>query len=133
MPARKKKSIFEGSLQKEGIETGKSHSHEALLDEPEEHEESPEELEIEMHVGERQPDVYTEEGREELIEGEEISEFEEAFAEGASGRGHSGVCEHCGKPLGQRGEVVEREIEGELYFFCSESCAAKHAKRHATK
>ena len=124
MPAQRKKG--------EVAETEKSHSHE-FLDEPEEHEENSEELVQGMHTGEKQQDVYTAEGREELLEADEISDVEEAFGEGAAGRGQHGSCEHCGKPLGQRNEVVEREIGEQIYFFCSESCASKHAKKHATK
>jgi hypothetical protein len=82
----KKKSIFEGSLEKEGVETKKQHSHDDFL-EPEEHEESADEVEQKMHAGEKGVDVYSEEGREELVEGDEISEREEGFSEGAEGKG----------------------------------------------
>ena len=82
----KKKSILEGSLEKEGIEIKKEHSHDAFL-EPEEHEESADEVEQKMRTGEKVADVYSEEGREELIEADEISEREEGFSEGAEGKG----------------------------------------------
>ena len=82
----KKKSVLEGDLEKEQVEVPKSHSHDAFL-EPEEHEESADAVEQKMHIGEKEVDVYSEEGREELVEGDEISEKEEGFSEGAEGKG----------------------------------------------
>ena len=86
----KKKSVLEESLEKEQIEVSKSHSHDAFL-EPEEHEESSDELKQEMEGDKKVADVYSEEGREELIESDEISEAEEGFSEGAEGKGDAHV------------------------------------------
>jgi len=86
----KKKPVLEGSLEKEQIEVSKSHSHDAFL-EPEEHEESADEVEQKMNTGEKATDVYSEEGRETLIEADEISESEEGFSEGAEGKGDQHV------------------------------------------
>ncbi len=80
----KKKSIFEGSYKKEEVDAS-GHVH----DEPEEHEESSEKFKEEMTSGEEDEDVYTEEGREELEEDDEISPSEEGFMRGAEGRGHN--------------------------------------------
>ncbi len=97
--------------------------------EPEEHE-TAEEHELKIHAGEQDADVYTEVGREELtIDEEEIEPWEEGFAKGASGSGHEGMCAHCGKPLGDREEVVEREYRGEVMLFCSEMCAESGAPK----
>lgn len=126
----KKGSIFEGDLEKEGIKKKKEHSHDEILDEPDEHEESPGKLTQEMQTGEKESDVYSEEGRKELVSGGEIEEWEQGFSEGAEGRGGQANCAHCGKLLGQRDKVVERKINNELHFFCSESCAEKHGKKH---
>jgi hypothetical protein len=82
----KKKPVLQGSLEKEQVEVSKAHSHDAFL-EPEEHEESADEVEQKMHTGEKAADVYSEEGREELIEADAISESEEGFSEGAEGKG----------------------------------------------
>ena len=97
---------------------------------PEEHEESSEEFEEEMDTGKRDKDVYTEEGREALVEDDEVEAWEEAWSEGAEGKGSKGVCAHCGKPLSQEeDDVVEREIDGELAWFCSDKCAKKGLKK----
>jgi hypothetical protein len=97
---------------------------------PEEHEETTDKFEEEMDTGKRDTDVYTEEGRQELIEDDEISDVEQAWTEGAKGKGHDGVCAHCGKPLKQEeDEVIEREIDGELVWFCCDKCATKGPKK----
>ena len=121
-----KKTIFEGSLKKEGIIADKNE-----FSEDEEHENSHEDEEIKMHTGEKEADVYTKEGREELEEDEEgIAPWEEGFMEGASGKGSKGTCENCGKPLSQNeAEVIEREYRGETYFFCSDNCAKAGVKK----
>jgi hypothetical protein len=104
---------------------------EEFIDEPEEflegeeHPETPEDFTVKMQVGDKEADVYTEEGREELEEDEgEIAPWEEGFAEGAEGT-EGGHCAHCHKPLGDRGEVIEKKQKGEeTLFFCSDKCAS---------
>ncbi|MFC1769369.1 hypothetical protein ACFLZX_06430 [Nanoarchaeota archaeon] len=72
-------------------------------------------------------DVYSEEEREKLVESDSISPTEEAFMEGAEDKGELGVCAKCGKPLSQKKEeVVEKEIDGEIMWFCSSDCAKNH-------
>lgn len=79
-----------------------------------------------METGEKDKDIYTEEGREKLTEDAEISPREEAFMEGAEERGELGVCANCGKPIGEaRKTVVEKKIKGEIYWFCGNDCADK--------
>lgn len=115
-----KKTIFEGDLKKEDVNSEK----EQFLEN--EHTESSDEVETKMHTGEKDADVYSEEGREELLEDDQVSPAEEAFSEGAAGRGSQGTCAHCGKVLSQnQDEVVEREIDHTPHFFCSNECAAK--------
>ncbi len=98
--------------------------------EPEEHEESHAEHSMKLQVGDEEEDVYTEEGREELLEDDEIEPWEEGFSEGAEERGELGACAHCGKPLGDREEnVFEKEYDDELMFFCSEKCAKSGPKK----
>lgn len=75
--------------------------------------------------------IYTEEGREDLTENDEISPQEEAFMEGAEDRGELQSCSECGKQIGDDKEaVVEREIDGEIKYFCSEEHAENYAKKH---
>jgi len=79
--------------------------------------------------GKKEGDVYSEEGREELSDGDEIAAWEEGFAEGAAGKGRYGKCAQCGKPLGDREEgTIERKIKGDIALFCSTTCAEKGVK-----
>ena len=116
----KKGSIFEKEKHKHGEEQTAPEREEFL--EPEEHAESSDEFESKLHVGEKEEDVYTEEGREELVEEDGAKAWEEAWAEGAEGKGSLGNCGHCGKTLSER-KTVERRIKGKIVFFCSEKCA----------
>ncbi len=92
-------------------------------DEPTEHIETPEQLEHKMHIGGANVDVYTAEGREELVEEGEISAEEQGFAAGAT-NSDSVHCTQCDKVLNKE-ETVEREINHKKYVFCSKDCAAK--------
>ncbi|HIH12308.1 TPA: hypothetical protein HA242_01170 [Candidatus Woesearchaeota archaeon] len=59
-----------------------------------------------------------------------MAPWEEAFAEGATGKGQKGVCENCGKPLSQEEDkVVEREYCGDTHWFCSNKCAKAGVKK----
>ncbi len=87
---------------------------------------SSEEIEQDMESGEKDEDVYTEEGREKLTEDAEISPTEEAFMEGAEDKGELGNCANCGKPIGEAMKsVIEKRVKGEAYWFCSNDCADK--------
>ena len=91
MPTAKKKkaSIFEGDLKKQGIQPEKD---EFL--EPEEHPEESDELEQKMRVGEKEEDIYTEEGQEELLDDDEIAPWEEGFSKGAIRKASKGKKKH---------------------------------------
>jgi hypothetical protein len=73
-------------------------------------------------------DIYSEKGREELLEAGEISAEEEGFMQGASGLGQGAKCRRCGKILGDYKEVFEQEVDGEIYRFCSKRCADKYLR-----
>jgi len=75
-----------------------------------------------LDSGEKEVDVYSDEGREELVESGEIQSWEEGFAEGAEGKGHMGKCACCGDVLGED-DIVERNIDGKHLVFCSNKCA----------
>ena len=124
----KKRSIFEGRIEKEGITPSKDEFLES-----EEHEEPHEELELEMHTGKRETDVYTEEGREELMEDDEISPAEEGFAKGAEGKGSYAKCAHCGKILVSNQKSIIREINNKQEVFCSDNCAKDCIAKHKTR
>jgi len=89
-----------------------------------------EELGVEMEEGKKEEEVYTEEGREKLLEGDEIDRWEEEFMEGAEGRGKQNCCAQCGKLLGEeKKEIIEREFDEEIKWFCSEKHAEDFAKK----
>ena len=93
-------------------------------------EKTSEEKAQEMETGKKAEDVYTEEGREKLVEVGEISPAEAGFMEGAEDKGELGNCATCGKPIGEAREtVIERKIKGELYWFCCNDCAENFKKK----
>ena len=67
-------------------------------------EKTSEEKKKDMDLGEKDEEVYTEEGRENLEEDGEIDTWEEAFMEGAEGRGHK-----KGHVRGKPDEELEEE------------------------
>ncbi|MBI2564395.1 hypothetical protein HYV79_00190 [Candidatus Woesearchaeota archaeon] len=99
---------------------------------PEEHEESKEEFKQKIETGERDEDVYTEEGREQLLEDDDIADWEQGFSEGSEETGELTKCASCGKVLSQnKDEIIETETHGELHWYCSDKCARKGEKKHA--
>ena len=76
---------------------------------------------------EDEKDIYSEKGREDLVESGEISAAEEGFMEGAHDGGQGGKCRNCGKPIGD--DFIETEIEGEYYRFCCDECLEKFKKK----
>ena len=70
--------------------------------------------------------VYDEKGREELLEGDEISPEEEGFMEGYENQDVA-RCAFCHAVLVDT-KVIERKINGKTYRFCSESCAEEFEK-----
>ena len=93
-----------------------------------------EELKQEMEQGKKDEDVYSEEGREKLVEDGEIEPSEAGFMEGAEGRGKKNSCAECGALISEDDEnIVEREFDGEVKWFCSEEHAENYAKKHKEK
>jgi len=72
-------------------------------------------------------DIYTEEGIEEELEEDEISEKEAGLMEGYE-EIKDIKCNNCGKLIDVE-NFVEREIKGKLYLFCSEKCAEKFEQK----
>ncbi len=73
--------------------------------------------------GTHEGDIYDDEGQEELVEDDEISDAEEGFMEGLEHGEHEAVCAECKKVLTDTDNVIEEEINNERYMFCSEECA----------
>ena len=96
--------------------------------EGDEHDETPEEIELKMHVGGKEVDTSTEEGREELREDDEVADWEEGFAEGAEAP-ELAHCAQCKKVLSNDPhKVIERKIKDTEFQFCSDKCAAMGVK-----
>jgi hypothetical protein len=93
-------------------------------------EKTEEEKKLDMEVGEKEEEVYSEEGREALVEDAEIEPWEEGFMEGAEGPGQQGKCRQCGAELLTKEGTVEKEIDGEVRFFCSNKCLEKYEQEH---
>ena len=73
-------------------------------------------------------DVYTEEGREELLEEDEIDEIEEGLAEGFEHGDRKVKCQECGKLLVDD-KFVEQNYDDDTYRFCSDTCAEQYSKK----
>ncbi|MBD3318804.1 hypothetical protein GF342_02755 [Candidatus Woesearchaeota archaeon] len=115
----KKKSIFDGDYEEEGIEPEEFE----FLDEPEEHTETSDEIEMQMHIGETPVDVYSEEGLDEEMENDEIEPWEEGFMHGELHGGSMAECYTCGKVLDQESDdIFEREVEHVRRVYCSVEC-----------
>ena len=72
--------------------------------------------------GDKDSDIYNEEGRENLEDSDEITELEEGFIEGYEEGEHEAKCANCKKVLVDE-KFIEEELDGEHYRFCSEECA----------
>ena len=65
--------------------------------------------------------IYSEQGREDQIDSDEITDLDEGFMKGYEEGEKMAKCPVCGVVLGN--DFVEREIDGEIYRFCSEEHA----------
>ena len=82
-----------------------------------------------MESGEKNEDVYSEEGREKLVEDGEISPEEEGFMKGAENLGQLGKDALTGEPLMDVEDVVETEIDGQSYRFVNGENAQKFREK----
>ena len=71
--------------------------------------------------GENNEDIYEEDERDELEEEDEISPEEEGFMKGYTEGSKMSECPKCGRVLVK--DFVEKEINNEIYRFCSNACA----------
>ena len=73
-------------------------------------------------------DLYSEKGREELIEGEdEITAIDEGFMRGYDEGERVTDCANCARMLPDH--PIEEEFAGEMHFFCSSSCAEEYGEK----
>ena len=90
--------------------------------------EGSEDIKENMHLGTREEDPYTQEGREVMEDEDEMDIIEQGFMEGASGGGQLGKDALTGEPL-MGEETVELEIDGKRYRFVNEENAEKFKKK----
>src|SRR3989344_2135799 len=104
-----------------------------LFDDDNDEELMPEEdsdtIKSKMEHGTKDKDIYSKEGDEKLEEDDEIDAWEEGFMQGASGTGQLAKDALTGEPLLDIDEVVELEINGELYRFVNEENAEKFMQK----
>lgn len=92
-------------------------------------EKTPDEKKAGIMHGEKDEDIYEEEGREVQVDEDEIEPWEEGFMEGAAGPGQLGKDALTGEPLRDVEDVVEAEIGGKTYRFASEENARKFREK----
>jgi hypothetical protein len=80
----------------------------------------------EIKEGNKDEDIYTEEGREAAEDDDAITNVDEGFMEGYESGEKAAKCAKCNKVL--EDDLVEKEIDGEDYRFCSEQCAETFKK-----
>ncbi len=90
--------------------------------------ETSEEIKEDMESGEKEEDVYTQEGREKMEDEDEMTNVEEGFMEGASGGGQLGKDALTGEPL-MGEETVELVIDGKHYRFVNSENAEKFREK----
>ncbi len=96
-------------------------------------EETHEELLEEIKSDQHEIDPLTSEGRETLVEDDEVETWEAGFSEGASQEGQLGKDALTGEPLLDEDEVVEAEIKGRIYRFVNEKNAKKFRLKYGEK
>lgn len=88
-----------------------------------------EEEKAKIDAGEKEQNVYSEAGREDLLGHEdEITDADEGFMKGYSEGAKAAKCVTCGTVLGDSHHVVEMEHNDQTYRFCSSECAEKYKK-----
>ncbi|MFO8015593.1 MAG: hypothetical protein R6U32_00665 [Candidatus Woesearchaeota archaeon] len=100
----------------------------AYIEDTDERPETEEKKRQEMENGELEENVYSEAGRENLAEDDEVENWEEGFSKGADEEGKDAKCRYCGKILSGT-DFYERKIDGMKCLFCSE----EHAERYIEK
>lgn len=84
----------------------------------------------EMAEGNKDEDVYSEAGREALVEDDELDAGEAGFMQGAEDDGQLSKDALTGEPLMGVEDVVELKIDGQLYRFVSAENAEKFREKH---
>lgn len=124
---RQKRSVSERNIAKE--EAFYADLDKIKDEEVEEDEETKKEAEEEFDLGlqkkdKNNDDIYTEEGLEDELEDEEISDWEEGFMRGEVEASRMVECYLCAKLLNKNDDdIYIRDDElGERRYYCSEEC-----------
>ena len=95
---------------------------------------SQEDIIKEMETGDLDEDIYTDEGRDLAEDDDKISEVVAGFMEGYKEGEKIAKCPTCKQVLSDDPEdIVEEEINGDTYRFCSERCAEVYFKKQSKK
>jgi len=82
----------------------------------------------EIGDGDTEENIYTEEGREEMFdEDDELTDIDEGFMKGYEEGAKAAKCPVCGEVV--EFDFVEREIDDDIYRFCSEEHADLYMKK----
>lgn len=97
---------------------------------PNKHKTTVEEEKEGMEEGDIEENVYSEAGREKLVEDDdEITSIDEGFMKGYDEGSKMAKCPLCHTVL--EDDFVEREINGEMYRFCSDKHADLYMQKHS--
>ena len=79
---------------------------------------------------EDEADIYSGDSRSELVEDDAMSPEEEGFMAGFEGDSKAVSCAQCKKAIIDPDDAIEREVENEVYLFCSEECYHGFKEKH---
>ncbi len=88
-----------------------------------------EEIKEDMESNKDDEEVYEQQGREKLVEDDEIYISEQGFMEGATDAGQLGKDALTGESLSDIEDVVETEIDGKVYRFINQENAIKFKEK----
>jgi hypothetical protein len=71
--------------------------------------------------------VYGNEAREELTANDEIEADEEGFMQGYESDANAAYCDGCKKILAR--DHIEKEIDSDIYTFCSDECVDEFERK----
>ena len=74
-------------------------------------------------------DVYTEKGREELVEEDEIDASEAGFMEGFENTDLA-YCDNCKKNFTDEDNIIEEVINDKKLRFCCQECKEQYHKKN---
>jgi hypothetical protein len=86
-----------------------------------------EEEKHQMDIGEKEEEVYSEAGLEDLSgEEDELTDADEGFMKGYIEGAKTAKCVSCGAVLTDDHDIVEIEHNDQTYRFCGTECAEKY-------